>query len=99
MPDDEGRVAHHVVEDAAALEVPAPEPGPVRSAVLLGRAREIGPAGRGRPAGPQEVFPRLDLRSEDLVLEVAMREVDAPNELEHLFRFGDIAGERLLAGD
>jgi hypothetical protein len=65
--------------------------------VLLGRPREVGAAGRGRAACPQQVFARLDLGREDLVLEIAVGQSDAPNEVEHLFRFGDVAGERFLA--
>src|SRR2546422_3236255 len=42
---DERRVAHHVVQDAAALEVAAPEPGLVGARVLLRGAREVGAAG------------------------------------------------------
>src|SRR5262245_46316429 len=36
VPDQHGRVAHHVVEHAATLQLAAPEPGSVRPAVLLG---------------------------------------------------------------
>src|SRR6476469_2501467 len=97
MPDDEGRVAHHVVEHPTSLEVPAPEPGAVWAAVLLGRPGEVRAAGRGRAACPQQGSARLDLGREDLVLEVAVRQPDAPNELDHLFRFCNVAGKRFLA--
>ncbi len=74
MPDDERRVAHHVVEHAAALQLAAPEPRHVRPAVLLGRAREIRTSRRRRAARPEQLAPRFDLRREDLVLEIAVRE-------------------------
>ena len=82
MPNDERRVAHHVVEHAAALQLAAPEPRHVRTAVLLGRAREIRTAGRRRAARPEQRRARLDLRREDLVLEIAVREPDALHELD-----------------
>ena len=72
MPDDERRVTHHVVEHAAALQLAAPEPRHVRTAVLLRGAREIRPARRRRAARPEQLAPRFDLRREDLILEIAV---------------------------
>src|SRR5574341_1404288 len=43
-------MAHHVVQHPAPLQLPAPEPGHVRSAVLFGGAREVGAAGPRRTA-------------------------------------------------
>src|SRR5688572_12164795 len=99
MPDDERRVAHHVVEDAAALQAALPEPRAVRPTVLLGGTGEVGPPGVRRAPGPDERLARLDLWREELVLEVSRGDTEAPNELDHLLRFGNVAGERLLAGD
>src|SRR5690606_24240914 len=71
----------------------------VRAAVLLGCAREIRPAGDGRAAGPDELAARLDLRREQLVLEVAAIELHALHQLCDAFRLGDVPSERLLACD
>ena len=77
------RVAHHVVEHAAALQLALPEPGHVRPAVLLGRARQVGPAGgRARRAPRCSSRPALDLRREDLVLQVAVSEPGPLHQLE-----------------
>src|SRR5687768_13370699 len=71
----------------------------MRTAVLLGRTREIGTPRRRRAAGPDELVARLDLRGEELVLEVPGRDADSLHELHDLLRFGDVPRERLLAGD
>src|SRR5678815_3892719 len=73
MPHDERRMTHHVVEDAPALEPSLPEPWHVRTGVFLGRARQIrSPRGR-RAARPQQCLAGLDVRREELVLEIAGR--------------------------
>ena len=77
MPNDERRVAHHVVQHAAALQLAAPEPGHVRPAVLLRRAGEIRTAGRRRAARPEQLATRFDLRREHLILEIAVRDAGA----------------------
>jgi hypothetical protein len=92
------RVAHHVVENAAALQPALPEPGHVRPAVLLGGTGQVGAAGRGGAAGPDEHAAMLHLRAEELVFEVAVPEPRLPGERGHLLRFLDGAGEWLFAG-
>ena len=52
-----------------------------------------------RAARPDQRAPCLDLRREELVLEVAVCESGAPDELDDPLRFGDGARQRLLAGD
>jgi hypothetical protein len=94
---EQRRVAHHVVEHPAALLVAAPEPRRVRPGVLLGGAREVGPAGEPRAALPQQLPPVLDVRAEELVLEVAVRESGAPHQREQVLGLGHGARERLLA--
>src|SRR5512142_2795087 len=97
MPNDERRVAHHVVEHAAALELSAPEPRHVRTAVFFGGAREIWAAGGRGASCPNELSSRFDLRREQLVLEIARRESHALHQFAHALRLGDVARERLLA--
>src|SRR5688500_13441948 len=99
MSNDERGVAHHVVEHATTLERSPPEPGSVRSAMLLRRTREIWAAGCRRAAGPDELVTRLHLRSEELILQIACGHPDALDELHHLLRLGDIPRQRLLARD
>src|SRR2546427_6049696 len=93
------RVTHHVVEDAAALKRTLPEPRHVWTAVLLGGAREVRPTRERRAARPNELATARDVRSKELILEVAGAEPDALHQLHHLLRLRDIARERLLAGE
>src|SRR5207249_5415083 len=74
------------------------EPRHVRPAVLLGGAGEIGAARERRPAGPGDRSPLGDRRRERLVLEIAVGDAGLLYELGDAFRFGDVPGERLLAG-
>jgi len=67
--------------------------------VLLGRPSEVGPPGVGGAAGPEKRAAGLDLRREDLILEIAGLESRAADERKHALRLGDIAGQRLLTGD
>src|SRR3954466_15547377 len=99
MPHDERRMAHHVVEHAATLQLALPEPRHVRSAVLLGRAGQIWASRRRGAARPEQHATALHVWREDLVLEIAGREPDALHQLVDLLRFGDVAREWLLAGD
>ena len=92
-------VAHHVVEHAAALQVALPEPGHVRAAVLLGRAREVGAPGAAAPRAQTISRAALEARREELVLEIAVQDARLLHELDHAPRLGDVAAERLLAGD
>src|SRR5439155_14467284 len=86
-------------EDPAALELALPEPGHVGYAVLLRRPGEVGAAGERRAAGPDDGAPLRHGGRERLVLEIAVSDPGLFRELEDSLRFGDIAGERLLAGD
>src|SRR2546423_203847 len=99
MPDDERRVTHHVIEHATTLELAAPEPGHVRTAMLFGRAGEIWAAGGGGPARPEERVSRFDLRRENLILEITVLDADLLRQLENFLRLGNVPSERLLAGD
>src|SRR5262245_33063380 len=92
-------MAHHVVEHAAALQLALPEPGRVRTAVLLGGAREVGAPSELRAARPQEIASGFDLRRKQLILEIAVRQADLVHELEDPLCLVDIARERLLTGD
>ena len=96
---DQRRVAHHVVQDAAALKIPAPKPRHVRPAVLFRGAREIWPAGERRAPCPHDRPPLGHRRREQLVLQVAVREPRFFHELGDALRLGDVTRERLLAGD
>src|SRR5690606_8706015 len=92
-------VAHHVIQHAAALQIASPEPGRMRTAVLLGGARQIRPAGETRSPSPDAAPTLLHVRREKLILEVSMLQagpLDQPGDLE---RFGDRTGQWLLAGD
>src|SRR6185312_16897702 len=53
----------------------------------------------GGAAGPDELLSRLDVRREQLVLEVAGRYADALHELDQLLRFRHSPPERLLTRD
>src|SRR2546427_6990269 len=52
-----------------------------------------------RPAGPGDRPPLDDGRRERLVLEIAVGDAGLRHELGDALRLGDVAGERLLAGD
>ncbi len=99
VADDFHRMAHHVVEHAAALQLALPEPGHVRPAVLLGGAGQIRAPGERGAAGPDQMPPVLHLRREQLVLQISGVEPHALHERVHLLRFGHVAGQRLLAGE
>ncbi len=92
------RVAHHVVQHTAALELPVPEPRHVRPAVLLRRARQVGSARSSAAPRLQTIsLPRTTPGREELVLEVAVEQADLLDQLEHPARFRGVASERLLA--
>src|SRR5262249_3154730 len=74
-------VAHHIVEDTAALAASLPEPGAVRPAMLLSGARQIGAAGERRAAPPDDFLPSLHGRCEDLILQVSMQQVRLLDQL------------------
>ena len=67
--------------------------------MLLRRAGEIRATGRRGATRPDERSTRLDVRREELILEVGGLQLDAGGELAHADRFVEVAGERLLAGD
>ena len=67
--------------------------------MLLGGAREIR-AARGRHgAPPDDLAAALHRGREELVLEIAVHEAAILDEAQHLARFREGAGERLLASD
>ncbi len=93
------RVTHHVVEHTTALQVATPEPRHVRTTVLFCCACEIWTSSGRRAARPDQRSAGLDLRGEQLVLQVAVHQSNALDELEDLCGFGDVAGEWLFACD
>src|SRR5215207_5095468 len=99
MPHDQRRVAHHVVEHSAALQLALPEPGHVRTAVLFRGAREVRAPRRGGATGPDQGPAGLDVWSKKLVLEIAVSKAHTLHQLEDMPCFRDVARERLLARD
>ena len=93
------RMAHHVVQHAPALELPLPEPGRVRAAVLLRGARQVRPAGEGGAARPEQGAPRLDLWSEELILQVSGLQLGFRRQRRYFSRLAHVSGQRLLAGN
>jgi hypothetical protein len=71
----------------------------VRTGVLLGGAGEIGAAGQGHSAPPDDLLSADDRRLEDLVFEVAVEQRSRLDEGEDLSRLGEVAGEGLLTGE
>ncbi len=67
--------------------------------MLFGGAGQVGPPGDGRRPPPDDLLAPGESGGEDLVLQIAMQQSRALHELKHALRFGDGAGERLLAGD
>src|ERR1019366_4984594 len=47
----------------------------------------------------KQLLPCLDMRCEELVLQISRRHADALHEADDLLCLGDIAAERLFAGD
>ena len=99
MANQQSRVTHHVVEYAAPLEVALPEPRPMRPTVLFGGTGEVRSPGERGAAGPEDGATVLDLRREDLILEVPVIECGSLHESGDVHRLRDIAGQRLLARD
>src|SRR5204862_498346 len=98
-PHHQRGVAHHVVEDAPALELPLPEPGHVGSAVLLRRPGEIGAARERGAARPDDGAALRHGRRERLVFEIAVGDPGLFCELEDPLRFRDVAAEWFLTRD
>src|SRR6185312_15828152 len=93
------RMTHHVVEHTAALHVAAPEPWHVRATVFFGCAREIRASGSRCAATPDQRPAGLDLRREQLILQIAVHQSNALDELEDRCGFRDVACEWLFARD
>src|SRR2546427_9943398 len=98
MPNQHHRVAHHVIQDAAALQVAAPEPRLVRTTMFLGGPRQVRPAGEGNTSSPDDLASRRNRWREELIFEISVAEAYRFNQLEEPLRVSDISGERLLAG-
>jgi len=94
-----GRLTAAVEAVMSTLQVASPEPGRMRSAMFLGGAGEIRPSGRRGATRPGQGMARLDLRCEQLVLQVAVRDPRAVDQRQHALGFRDRAPQRLLAGD
>src|SRR3989449_11427750 len=99
MPHHQRGVTHHVVEDAAALELSLPEPGHVGSAVLLRRPGQIGAARERGAARPDDGAALRHGRRERLVFEIAVGDPGLFRELEDPLRFRDVAAEWFLTRD
>src|SRR3989449_1078209 len=99
MPHHQRGVTHHVVEDAAALELSLPEPGHVGSAVLLRRPGQIGAARERGAARPDDGAALRHGRCERLVFEIAVGDPGLFRELEDPLRFRDVAAEWFLTRD
>src|SRR5688572_3390746 len=67
--------------------------------MFLGCAGEVGTPCRGCAACPQQLLACLDVRREELVLEIAGFHANATDHEVHALRFGNIARERLLTRD
>src|SRR4051812_10239845 len=71
----------------------------MRSAVLFRRAREVRTSGRRRAARPDECATRFHVRPETLILEVTVRNLGFPHQLQNVHSFSGVSSERLLARD
>src|SRR5206468_10840604 len=98
MPNQHDRVAHHVVQHAAALQVAAPKPRFMRTAMFFGSPRQIRPAGTSYASRPNDLAPGRYRWREKLVFEISMTEADAFNQFDDPHRLGDIPCQGLFAG-
>src|SRR6202034_3649151 len=92
-------VTGHVGQNPAALALRLPEPRHVRAAVLLGGARQIGPAANRHRAPPDDVFAALHGAREYLIFQIAVQQRSIGREPQHLAGFNKRTPERLLASD
>src|SRR5687768_6825002 len=92
-------MTHHVVQHAATLQLTAPEPRHVWSAVLLRGTGEVWPTRGCRPPRPRERATRGHVRRKKLILQIAVFQTNAVDELQYLPRFDDVAREWLLTRD
>ena len=92
------RVTHHVVENAAPLQLSFPEPGHMRPAVLLCRPGKIGPPCQRRSTCPDELLASLDSRLKDLILQVSIQQIGFLGEFKHSPGLTDIAAKRFFTG-
>src|SRR5262245_50166318 len=99
MADQHHRVAHHVVQHASALQVTAPKPRLVRTAMFLGSPRQIRPAREGYASRPNDVAPGRNRRREELIFKISMANAGFFNQLEDPLRLSDIPCKRFLAGN
>ena len=67
--------------------------------MLFSRTREIGPAGERHGAAPDDLLAALDRRRKHLVLQIASGELCVLRQRDHGAGLGEVARERLLAGD
>src|SRR5206468_12638607 len=95
--DQHYRVAHHVVQHAAALQRALPEPRLVRTTMFLGGAREVGTARECDASLPDDLAAGCDGRRKNLILEISMEQAGALNQFKNSLSFRDISSQRLLA--
>src|SRR5439155_860207 len=98
MPNQHDRVAHHVVQHAAALQVAAPKPRLVRTTMLLRGPRQIRSPGDGDASGPDDIAAGRNRWRKELIFEVSMAKADSVNTLDDPLRLTNISCERFLAG-
>src|SRR2546426_9660190 len=97
MPDEHDRMAHHVVQHAAALQVTTPEPRFVRTAMFFCRPGKIRTPREGNPSIPDDLSPDLYGRREELILEIPVAETGSFDQFQNPLRLSDIPGERFFA--
>ena len=99
VPHDERRMTHHVIEHAAALQLALPEPWAMGSAMLFGGARKIRTAGERCRTCPDNMFSACNIRREHLIFEISVQHTGLFYHLDHAASLGDVARQRLFAGD
>ena len=97
MSNQQDRMAHHIVQHAAALQIAAPEPRLVGAAVLFGGSRKIGTSRQRSTSIPEDLTTDINRRREDLIFEIPMAQVDASGQIQNPFRLGNVSGKRFLA--
>src|SRR6266516_1611467 len=97
MSNQQDRMAHHIVQHAAALQIAAPEPLLVGAAVLFGGSRKIGTSRQRSTSIPDDLATDINRRREELIFEIPMAQVDASSQIQNPFRLGNVSGKGFLA--
>ena len=99
IPAHLNAVAHHVQQHPASGLLTSPEPRPMRTAVLLRGAGQIGSTSRHRGAAPEDLATAADRGGKNLVLQVAVEKTGLRDQTQQLPSLGQTAPEGLLARD